>query len=236
MAAPIYLLGDSQPLFWRHAGQPYFSQILASQQKSNNHEAQNQGAKNLAVYIGASNGDLREYFYVFSEAMADFSETLWLKADTLDQQDRLLEADLILLAGGDVELGWEFIAPLKPQLEAAHHSGTVLVGVSAGAIHLGAQWWHKDESQLKMLDTLAFVPALVAAHEEAVDWQPIRSAILAAANQQVPDAGRWPALGLPFGSAVSYNNGIFESCFSDSAGKQAVKFEKVGGDLITTYF
>lgn len=225
MAAPIYLLADSQPLFWRSGGVPFFTKVLTGQKRS----------QKLALYIGASNGDLPEYYSLFSEAMSEFTETDWLKADSQVGLERLLEADLILLAGGDVQLGWEFIETLKSTLHEAHQSGTILVGVSAGAIHLGAQWWQAKGSNLKSLDTLGLVPAVLAAHEEALDWQPIRSAILAAANQATAPS-KWPALGLPFGSAVRYELGMFESCLADSAGKQAVKFEWAGGELIKTQF
>lgn len=46
---------------------------------------------------------------------------------------------LILLAGGDTRAGWSAFegCGMAAALRAAHAAGAVLVGISAGAIHLG---------------------------------------------------------------------------------------------------
>ena len=49
------------------------------------------------------------------------------------------EADIILLAGGDIERGWEVFTQvgLAELIIKRYREGTILMGVSAGAVQLG---------------------------------------------------------------------------------------------------
>ena len=96
---PIYLLADSQPLFWRNKGTRFLSGVRDYV------EAETP----KAAYIGASNGDNPEFYSIFRAAMEQVHITecrMIPSAPSQDDRSFLLTADIVLLSGGDVELGW----------------------------------------------------------------------------------------------------------------------------------
>ena len=76
----------------------------------------------------------------------------------------LNEADLILLAGGDVERGWQAFEAtgLKEKIVERYYAGAILMGVSAGAVQLGLKGWDEGE----VFDTFRLVPFVVDVHDE----------------------------------------------------------------------
>lgn len=56
-----------------------------------------------------------------------------------DDESFVKESDIILLAGGDIEKGWNVFTKvgLKELIIKRYYEGALLIGVSAGAVQLG---------------------------------------------------------------------------------------------------
>jgi cyanophycinase len=190
---PIFLLADSQLLFWHdEEGHRFLDRarklIEAPEPK--------------AAYLGASNGDAPEFYDLFVGAIAEIG----IRAEncrhvpaepTADDLAFLDQADLILLAGGDVRQGWEAFqkSGIKEKISQRYYAGAVLLGVSAGAVQLGLKGWDPDASIL--FDTFCLVPFLIDAHDEP-SWAGLLRA--------VPKAGEHArGLGIPSGGGVLYH-------------------------------
>ena len=96
----------------------------------------------VAAYLGASNGDAPEYYSIFEAAMTGVGVhncRMIPRSFTAEDQSFLNEADIILLAGGDVERGWNVFVEsgMKEFIIRRFYEGAVLMGVSAGAAQLG---------------------------------------------------------------------------------------------------
>ena len=95
-----------------------------------------------AAYLGASNGDRPEFYEIFKAALGNVGWTdcrMITSAFSPDERAWLESARLILLAGGDVRLGWETFGRtgIKEVLLTRYAQGAVLIGISAGAVQLG---------------------------------------------------------------------------------------------------
>ena len=96
---PLYLFADSQLLFWKPQGKLLLEGVVAG------HADQ----PPAAAYIGASNGDREEFYSIFVAAMdaVGITERRMIRASFHSEDRAFLErAQLVLLAGGDVQLGW----------------------------------------------------------------------------------------------------------------------------------
>src|SRR5690349_4947937 len=102
---PILLLADSQLLFWREeSGEPFLARARALL------EADGPVRPYKAAYLGASNGDAPEFYQLFVAAMEEIGIRdcrLIPSNPTPEDRSFLHQADLVLLAGGDVERGWD---------------------------------------------------------------------------------------------------------------------------------
>ena len=101
--APLFLLADSQPLFWSEGGAAFIDRIVG-------HTGPDAPA---AAYVGASNGDNPDFYSIFLAAMDRLgpSECRMVPSDpTAEEMAFLARADVVLLSGGDVERGWEAFA------------------------------------------------------------------------------------------------------------------------------
>ena len=211
---PLYLLADSQPLFWQ-SGAFLTSMCQAS---GNSHP-------NVA-YIGASNGDSPEAHAIFAAAMERVvtGRTHWVRA-AFSQQDRefLQSADVLLLAGGDVESGWNVFTStgLGELIGTRYRAGAVLVGVSAGAIQFGKYASvSSGEGAQKLIETFGLLDLIVDAHDERRDWQ-----TLAATIQLLEGSAR--GMGIPHGGAlIAHPDGTFEP-----AGRAVEEFVFTDGRL-----
>lgn len=190
---PIYLLADSQLLFWREEGVPFLERIRKMIEDEGTSE------EIRAAYIGASNDDAPEFYELFVAAMheAGIKTTRHIPAH-LESEDRafLREAELILLAGGDVRRGWQAFEKngLKEKLIERYYAGAVLMGVSAGAVQLGLKGWDDDGT---LFDTFRVVPFVVDVHEEP-QWTRL--------NSVVPRAGEHiRGFGIPSGGGAIYH-------------------------------
>jgi len=191
LITPLYLLADSQLLFSRADDNGLASGIRANLRSTD--------AK--AAYIGASNQDRAEFYELFVAAMAlmGVSKCRMVPSQLADE-DRLFleEADLVLLAGGDVECGWQVFERngMKDLILSKRYDGSILVGVSAGAVQLGLGAL-TDAPQPKKLDLFGFVPFYVGAHEENDEWWNLRALV-----NLSPSGVR--GVGIPMGGGAIY--------------------------------
>jgi len=195
---PLYLLADSQLLFWKNGCDSLAERIRADLDSG----------KPSAAYIGASNGDQPEFYSLFQAAMEamGISDCRLVPSQPSREDILFLEnAGLIVLSGGDVEKGWHVFEQngLKELLPKKRFDGAVLMGVSAGAVQLGLGCL-SNEARPKQLDMFRFAPFYVGAHDEENDWFDLRALV----NLAQSDAR---GIGLPAGGgAVYYADGTLE--------------------------
>lgn len=175
MPAPLYLFADSQPLFWKQRGKLVLESVR---------ESLADDSRPAAAYIGASNGDRKEFYSIFTAAVeaAGFADHRMISSEfTSEDRDFLDRAHLILLAGGDVHRGWQTFETtgMKQHILARHAQGATLVGVSAGAVQLGRHGLidKGDSSALELFDVFGLVPALIDVHDELRDWSRLASTV-----------------------------------------------------------
>ena len=188
---PLYLLADSQLFFWKSDGDSLSDRIRADLDSANP----------KAAYIGASNGDQPEFYSLFQAAMESMgiSNCRLVPSQPSREDTAFLEdADLIVLAGGDVERGWQVFEQngLKELLPRLRYDGAVLMGVSAGAIQLGLGCL-STSAQPKQIDMFRFAPFYVGAHDEENDWWDLRALV----NLSQADTR---AIGIPAGGGAVY--------------------------------
>ena len=171
--APLFLLADSQLLFWADGDEPFIDRIAACTGP----------AAPRAAYLGASNGDNPDFYSIFLAALESIgpAECRLIPAEPSEDEMAFLEsADVILLAGGDVEVGWRaFTASgVREVVERRYHAGAVLIGVSAGAVQLGNAGWAEGDPE-SAFQTWGLVPFVVDAHAEDEDWAALKAVIRA---------------------------------------------------------
>jgi peptidase E len=171
---PIFLLADSQLLFWRDQKEGLLMEriykLLAEDKPEGSHKA---------AYIGASNDDNPDYYDIFLAAVnqvgitADQCRLIRSKRTRKKDIKFLEQADLILLAGGDIEKGWKIIKKeFQQTVVDRYYNGAVLVGISAGAVQLGMRGWKEERPVLldTLFETFQLVPAVIDVHNEESDW------------------------------------------------------------------
>lgn len=170
----LYLLADSQLLFWNVEGNRFISSI-----RENLHI--DQATITKAAYIGASNGDNPEFFSLFVAAMdnIDIHESRMIhSAFSQEDQDFIESADLILLAGGDFKLGWEVLKKtgMDKIIAKKYLSGAVIIGISAGAMQLGLGGIHTSSTSTDktFIETMRLVPYYIGAHDEKNSWSDLK--------------------------------------------------------------
>lgn len=163
---PIFLLADSQLLFWKPDGIPFLQRIPAL------FTSDETDATLKAAYIGASNGDVVEFYDIFVAAMESILcvDCRMIPSEpSAADREYLANAHVILLAGGDVKRGWEILQHngLYQVIMQSYYQGTVLMGVSAGAVQLGLKGWEDTTTADNMLfDTFQLIPYLIDVHDE----------------------------------------------------------------------
>ena len=174
---PIFLLADSQLLFWET------DEVLFIQRIPELFMSDKNNSRLKAAYIGASNGDLVEFYEIFVAAMEGIQvvDCRMIPSDpSTEDHEYLAKAHIILLAGGDVKRGWEILQRngLYQVIMQAYYQGTVLIGVSAGSVQLGLKGWY-DESvaTTTFFDTFQLIPYLIDVHDEP-QWSRLRHVVL----------------------------------------------------------
>ena len=165
---PLYLLADSQLLFWKRQDRPLLEAALDGLPRDTRHSA---------AYIGASNGDRPEQYEIFEAATDGIGITHRRMIDSSfgpDDRDFLERAQLIVLAGGDVRLGWNTFEQtgMKDVILGRYAHGAVLVGISAGAIQLGRYGIVEtpESPTTELLDVFKLVTVVIDTHDERADW------------------------------------------------------------------
>lgn len=188
---PIYLFADSQLLFWRSHRALFLKSIVERAGL----------APFKAAYIGASNGDDPQYYSIFEAAMesVDISDRRRILSSFSSDDERFVnESDIILLSGGDVEMGWNAFTEvgLNELIIRKYQEGAMLIGISAGAVQLG-MFGLVEASVNKLIDTFKLVPFIISAHEEKQDWKTLKETI------QLLD-GDARGIGIPTGGGLIY--------------------------------
>jgi cyanophycinase-like exopeptidase len=191
---PIYLLADSQLLFWKEDGNLFLESIKII--LNNDHPK--------AAYIGASNGNLPEFYDMFVEAMTQVGivDCRMIASLSSEEDAQFIEqADLILLAGGDIATGWKIFdaTDFSSVLRRRYAEGALLIGVSAGAVQLGSYGWiEKGQSYRELFKTFNLVPLLIDVHDEREEWRRLQE-ITGLLNPEVR------SIGIPSGAGIIYH-------------------------------
>ena len=173
------------------------------------------GARPRVAWIGAANGDSHTWFERAAKVLRKkYSADVEL-ARTVGEFDaaetrRLVEtAAMIYFAGGDVGLLAERMRALglDELIRRRHAEGTLVVGVSAGAIGLTRYWVRfpdDDEddapSQPSRFACIGALPLAIDCHDEESDWEELR-ALLDAWAREEPGA-IVEAYGIPSGGGL----------------------------------
>lgn len=165
---PLYLLADSQLLFWKRHDRLLLEEALDGLARA---------APPGAAYVGASNGDRPEFYEIFEAAMDAVGITDRRMIDSsFDRADRtfLDSAQLIVLAGGDVRLGWNTFEKtgMKDAILDRYAQGAVLVGISAGAVQLGRYGivGTPQSPETELFDVFDLAPTVIDVHDERNQW------------------------------------------------------------------
>jgi len=191
---PIYLLADSRPLFWRKDGLLFLKLISRSVEIE----------PVRAAYLGASNGDNVDYYSLFEASMQGigvYNCRMIRSSFPVEDASFIDEADIILLAGGDVGRGCDAFrkSGLDKVIVRRYDEGAILIGISAGAVQLGLSSMNKDAlSGGELFETLKLVPFMVGVHDEAREWAQLKAALSLA-------DGDVRGIGIPHGAGVVYH-------------------------------
>ncbi|MDQ1351414.1 MAG: hypothetical protein QG657_1716 [Acidobacteriota bacterium] len=197
---PIFLLADSQLLFWRGKETPLMERIrkLMEQDKPE--------GPFKAAYIGASNGDKPEFYDIFLAAVSQVGipseDCRLIPSKKTNPKDLkfLEEADFILLAGGSIEKGWNIIKEkFQQRIVDRYYKGAVLMGISAGAVQLGLKGWKEGKRPVEgLFETFQIVPAVIDVHNEESDWHDLATMVdyLGSFNR---------GFGIPYGGGAVYH-------------------------------
>jgi len=189
---PLYLFADSQLLFWKQDERRLLESVIGDLPEDSSG----------AAYVGASNGDRREFYAIFEAAMdtVGLADRRMIGA-AFESPDRafLERAQLILLAGGDVRLGWDTLEKtgMKEVILSRYAQGAVLIGISAGAVQLGrhAVLETPQSAGSELVNMLNLAPAVVDVHDEQGEWARLSNAVHLL-------EGTVTGLGIPTGGGV----------------------------------
>ena len=166
---PLYLLADSQLLFWKRQDRLLLEAALDGLARD---------TPLSAAYIGASNGSGPEFYGIFEAAVGiQIGITDRRMIDSSfgpDDRAFLVRAQLIVLAGGDVRLGWTTFKKtgMKDVILGRYAQGAVLVGISAGAVQLGRYGIVETPKSpaTELLEVFKLVPVVIDTHDERGEW------------------------------------------------------------------
>jgi len=180
---PVYLFADSQPLF------------ETSIKFLSNSTAQNASA----AYIGFSNKNEPVFYEIFLAIMNNqgITNCMQISSNFSDTEKEFLEnSNLILLAGGDTKLGWKILQETACDkiLQKKYSEGSILIGVSAGAIQLGLGFMANNVK----IEALQIIPMYIDVHDEQNNWNDLKLAVL----KYTPALG---GLGIPLHGGLVYH-------------------------------
>lgn len=193
---PIFLLADSQLLFWKNT-EGFFLQRVAD------YLEKNKKIENIkAAYLGASNGDNPIFYDLFINSMGQIgisNSRMIPSQPTIKDVDFLRLADLILLAGGDVKKGLDVLKKngCDKIITERYHNGGIIIGISAGAIQLGLKGWDNNRNPANLIDTFKIVPYVIDVHNETNEWKRLEIAV---ENEDDYSKG----FGIPYGGGAIF--------------------------------
>lgn len=219
----VYLIAGGN---WYKPGAilPIFKKIISHSGKSGPDVA----------YIGTANGDSFTFFKFSSnyikKAGAGAITQIFLadkNADVKQAKKLLRKADVIFIAGGDVEEGMLWLKKHKivPLLKELYKKGVLFFGLSAGSIMLGTKWirWNdpEDDSSAELFDCIGIVPILCDTHAEKDKWEELKMAIMLLGRNS-------KGYGIPSGGVIcAAPDGSFTAMQ-----KTAVCYAKRGGQVV----
>jgi len=213
---PMALLADSQLLFGGDKGEQ-LSQWVGGQVAAR----QTANAIKKAVYIGASNGNAIEFYLMATDICRQWGIESVEHVKNINQLTALSVEDIavVILAGGDVAVGWGFLSlpSVRRWLDNYTQSNGLIIGISAGAIHL-ASAFSKDYGRSECF--LEYCSANIAAHEEQEGWPSV------CLWQQCADDAQSLYIGLPFGGGMLVEQNATKLKESRPIGKGYRVFEK----------
>lgn len=225
---PLYLLADSQLLFWGEGEDLFLNSVRRLVRR---HPPK-------AAYVGASNGDAREFYSIFEAAMDGagvHERRMILSSFKAEDRSFLREADIILLAGGDVQRGWNVFVEtgMKEHVVRRYYEGAVLIGISAGAAQLGLYGCVERGAPpaAPLVETFGLLPFVVDAHDEGRGWVRLRGAVRLL-------SGAAKGIGIPTGGGLIYHAGgrveavrrpLHELSYEGGAIKDALLLPKQAG-------
>lgn len=224
---PIYLFADSQPLFWKKQGVLFLDSIRRLLTRDSPG----------AAYIGASNGDAPEFYLIFEAAMEGIGIRncrMILSAFSAEDESFLNEAEIILLAGGDVAEGWKVFGEtgIRELIIRRYYEGTILMGISAGAVQLGVYGLiDRGRALEELLDTFKLIPFVIDAHDEKQKWVRLKRAVRLS-------GGAAKGIGIPSGGGLIYypnqrveaiKHPLYEISIQDGEIKEALLMPKMSG-------
>ena len=173
---PVYLIaggrGNNNP-------DPIFQAVLNDVGK----------ASPTIAYVGAANGDNKEFFERIESSIKRAGECRMIQAvlsaknaDLNKAREILQTADAVFVSGGDVEIGMKVleekgIISLFPEL---YQQGKLFFGISAGSIMLAKEWvrWRDpdDDSSAELFPCLGVAPVICDTHGEP-EWEELKAAL-----------------------------------------------------------
>lgn len=183
-------------------------------------------------FLGTASGDDDRYaarFYRAYASATDASDLALFGTPTADDVARLADQDLVFVGGGNTAnlLALWRLHGVDRALRSAWEAGTILAGMSAGAIC----WFEASLSdsfgpQLEPLaDGLGFLPGSCCPH---FDGEPLRHARYA---EEVA-AGRLPVgFGIDDGAALHFVGTELHDVLAEEPGKRAYRLDLEGGGI-----
>ena len=142
------------------------------------------------AYIGVANGDSLPFFEMMEFSLmnagakqVDLVPLAQADVNVEAVKQTLQSADVIFLAGGDVDVGMDWLNQhqLTGFLKDLFQGGKLFAGVSAGTIMMGSHWvkWavKGDDTTAELFDCLGFTPRLFDVHGEVEDWSDLKVAL-----------------------------------------------------------
>lgn len=124
------------------------------------------------AYLGASNDHDPEFYELACAGICALIGQECVVHPVCSERDLPQPCPVVVLAGGSVAKGWEMLrrAPVQTWLQRCRGlEGSVIIGVSAGAMHL-ASGFDPEQPQHGLQTFLNWFPHPVAVHEEESGW------------------------------------------------------------------
>jgi peptidase E len=221
---PIHLLAGS-PGSHRNVYRSLIGEILQLPRKQ----------KPVVVYVGAANDDdprfsgfMEELCTSAAPCKFQLAPVVGRRAGGSPAREMIEAADVVLMGGGDVDLGMRRLLErdLTGSLAKKHAGGAPFFGISAGAILLCRQWirWQDpdDDNSAELFDCLGLAPVVCDCHGEEDGWAELEALLRLAGNRSL-------GYGLRAGAALS----VAADGAADSVCGEVDRFQVRDGKVVT---